>query len=86
MRYLLTTACMGVAALLSVGTASANDELIKLQQDTKHWVMPTGNYANTRFSKLDQITATTSATAGRRGPSRPACCAGMRAHRSSSAT
>ncbi len=57
MRYLLTTTCMGVAALLSVGTASANDELIKLQQDAKQWVMPTGNYANQRFSQLKQITS-----------------------------
>jgi lanthanide-dependent methanol dehydrogenase len=57
MRYLLTTACLGAAALLSVGTASANDELIKLQQDAKQWVMPTGNYANQRFSQLKQITA-----------------------------
>jgi lanthanide-dependent methanol dehydrogenase len=57
MRYLLTTACLGAAALLSVGAASANDELIKLQQDAKQWVMPTGNYANQRFSQLKQITA-----------------------------
>jgi lanthanide-dependent methanol dehydrogenase len=57
MRYLLTTTCLGAAALLSVGTASANDELIKLQQDAKQWVMPTGNYANQRYSQLKQITA-----------------------------
>ncbi len=57
MRYVLTTTCLGAAALLSVGTASANDELIKLQQDAKQWVMPTGNYANQRYSQLKQITA-----------------------------
>jgi PQQ-dependent dehydrogenase (methanol/ethanol family) len=37
--------------------AQANDELIKLSQDPKGWVMPTGDYANTRYSKLDKITA-----------------------------
>jgi lanthanide-dependent methanol dehydrogenase len=37
--------------------ASANDELLKMEQNSKNWVMPTGNYFNQRFSKLDQITA-----------------------------
>src|SRR5215813_14709554 len=41
-------------ALLAVG-ASANDELIKLSKDPNQWVMPTGNYANWRYSELDQI-------------------------------
>src|SRR5262249_54643388 len=56
MRHLLTTTCLGAAAILSIGAASANDELIKLQQDAKQWVMPTGNYANQRYSQLKQIT------------------------------
>jgi alcohol dehydrogenase (cytochrome c) len=37
--------------------ASANDELQKLIQDPNQWVIQTGDYANTRFSKLDQINA-----------------------------
>ena len=37
------------------GEASANDELIKLSKDPNQWVMPTGNYANTRYSELNQI-------------------------------
>jgi lanthanide-dependent methanol dehydrogenase len=57
MRHFLTTTCLGAAAVLAAGTANANDELIKLQQDAKQWVMPTGNYANHRFSQLKQITA-----------------------------
>ena len=47
------------AALLmcaSEGGASANDDLMKLAADAKNWAMPTGDYANTRFSKLNQIT------------------------------
>src|SRR5688572_5177694 len=35
--------------------AAANDELLKLQEDPKQWVMPLGNYASTRYSGLDQI-------------------------------
>ena len=36
---------------------SANDELNKMSQNPKDWVMPAGDYANTRYSKLNQITA-----------------------------
>ena len=35
--------------------ASANDELAKLAADPKNWAMQTGNYANTRYSTLNQI-------------------------------
>src|SRR5215510_14148133 len=43
-----------VLALLA-GGASANEELTKLSKDPNQWVMPTGNYANTRYSELNQI-------------------------------
>src|SRR5689334_15015302 len=56
MRHLALTACLGVAAVFAVN-AQANDELIKMSQDPKGWVMPTGDYANTRYSKLNQINA-----------------------------
>ena len=47
-----------VATVAGVGVpAYANDDLAKMQQDSKHWVMPTGNYANQRYSKLSQITS-----------------------------
>src|SRR6266567_7884211 len=36
--------------------ASANDELLKLEKDANQWVMPTGDYANQRYSALSQIT------------------------------
>ena len=50
------TVMMGLAALAPV-PASANDELLRLQGDKNQWVMPTGNYANQRYSALDQINA-----------------------------
>ena len=50
------TVIMGMAAF-AAGPASANDELLRLQGDKNQWVMPTGNYANQRYSELDQINA-----------------------------
>ena len=57
MRKFLLMSCVGAAALLANGAAFANDDLIRLSKDPKQWVMPTGDYANRRFSKLDQITS-----------------------------
>jgi PQQ-dependent dehydrogenase (methanol/ethanol family) len=57
MRKSLVTTCLSAAAVLTAGAAYANDELAKLQQDPKQWVMPAGNFANTRYSTLKQITA-----------------------------
>ena len=56
MRRLLIAACLGVAATFAVN-AQANDDLQKMSQNPKDWVMPTGDYANHRFSKLKQINA-----------------------------
>jgi PQQ-dependent dehydrogenase (methanol/ethanol family) len=56
MQKVLAT-CFGVAAAIAAGGASANDELIKMQQNPKGWVMPAGNYNNQRYSELKQITA-----------------------------
>jgi lanthanide-dependent methanol dehydrogenase len=53
-KYLLTT-CLGALAVFAAGGANANDELIKLSQNPKDWVMPTGDYFNQRYSKLKQI-------------------------------
>ncbi|MFZ0064618.1 MAG: lanthanide-dependent methanol dehydrogenase XoxF5 [Pseudolabrys sp.] len=55
MRYLLLTTCIGAA--LAATSASGNEQLQKMSQNPKDWVMPTGNYANTRYSELKQITA-----------------------------
>lgn len=52
--YLLTA-----SAILSCGavySASANEELAKMAKNHNDWVMQTGDYANTRYSPLDQIT------------------------------
>lgn len=42
-------------ALLASAAASASDELLNMQKNADDWVMPTGNYANHRYSELDQI-------------------------------
>src|SRR6266852_8683523 len=57
MRKMLFATCLGVMAACGAGAANANEELNKMSQNPKDWVMPTGNYANQRYSKLNQITA-----------------------------
>jgi lanthanide-dependent methanol dehydrogenase len=57
MRNFVATTCIGAAAVCAAGAASANDQLNKMSQDAKQWVMPAGNYANWRYSKLNQINA-----------------------------
>ena len=54
MRNFLLTTCVGAVAVFTTGAAHANDELIRMSQDPKGWVMPTGDYANQRYSKLKQ--------------------------------
>ena len=57
MRKVLFATCLGAMAAFAAGSASANEELSKMAQNPKDWVMPTGDYANTRYSKLNQINA-----------------------------
>jgi glucose dehydrogenase len=57
MRKVLFATCLGAVATFAAGAATANDELNKMSQNPKDWVMPAGDYANTRYSKLNQITA-----------------------------
>jgi len=57
MRLLSPKICFSAAAMLVAGAANANEELIKMSQNPKDWVMPTGNYANHRYSQLNQITS-----------------------------
>jgi PQQ-dependent dehydrogenase (methanol/ethanol family) len=57
MRNVLLTTCFGALAAFAAGAANANDELIRMSQNPKEWVMPTGDYANHRYSQLKQINA-----------------------------
>jgi lanthanide-dependent methanol dehydrogenase len=57
MRKVLSAACLGAMATFVAGIAYANEELIKMSQNPKDWVQPAGDYANTRYSKLNQINA-----------------------------
>jgi lanthanide-dependent methanol dehydrogenase len=69
-------------AAFAAGAAYANDELNKMSQNPKDWAMPTGSYANHRYSQLKQITADNVGKLQVRGRSRPACCAATRVDRS----
>ncbi len=55
--YLFAASVIGISTALSAGVASANEELLKLEKDANQWVMPTGDYANHRYSTLKQINA-----------------------------
>jgi len=57
MRKILYITSLSAAAVFAAEAASANDELARLSQDAKQWVMQAGNFANTRYSTLKQITA-----------------------------
>ncbi len=54
MQKILLTASLGAMLAGMALPAMAGDEA-KLQQDPKQWVIPGGDYANTRFSKLKQV-------------------------------
>jgi len=54
----LKTIAAAVVAATTVGTSAsafANAELLEMQKNPNDWVMQNGNYANTRYSELDQI-------------------------------
>ncbi|RMC35564.1 methanol/ethanol family PQQ-dependent dehydrogenase [Paracoccus alkanivorans] len=53
MKKLLNSAA--VALLLSGAAAYANDSVIAEMEKTGQWAIQTGDYANTRYSELDQI-------------------------------
>jgi lanthanide-dependent methanol dehydrogenase len=53
-KLFLPASLCALLAGLSV-PASANDELLKMQENPNNWVMPAGDYANQRHSKLNQI-------------------------------
>ena len=55
-RLKLLAASSLVAAISIVPSIGfANDKLVDMQKNPNDWVMPLGNYASTRYSKLDQI-------------------------------
>jgi PQQ-dependent dehydrogenase (methanol/ethanol family) len=56
MRLSLSTAAAIAALAMGASSAAmANEELLVMQQNPANWVMPTGDYANTRYSTLAQI-------------------------------
>ena len=54
MRKSALTSALLVSAALAA-PAGANDSVMKLTSDPNNWAIQTGDYANTRYSKLDQI-------------------------------
>ena len=56
MRKWILLSCAYIFIILVHGAACANEQLGKMSQNPKDWVMPAGNYANWRFTELRQIT------------------------------
>jgi len=53
---LVKPAILAVGAILALpAVATANEELLTMQGNSSNWAMPTGNYANHRYSELAQI-------------------------------
>src|ERR1700687_933747 len=57
MRKVLFATCVVAMAGYGTGAPTDNDELNKMAKNAKDWMIPAGDYANTRYSKLNQITA-----------------------------
>jgi lanthanide-dependent methanol dehydrogenase len=57
MRLSLTkTSAMAVGLLVALpAIAMANEELLMMQKNSAEWVLPAGDFANTRYSQLAQI-------------------------------
>jgi lanthanide-dependent methanol dehydrogenase len=54
--YLRRALLVAAAVALPTSGVMANEELIKMEKNPNEWVMPTGDYANHRYSTLKQIT------------------------------
>ncbi len=57
MRFISTFFTAALVALVGTSSLHADSMLMKMSEDPNQWVMPTGNYANHRYSALDQINA-----------------------------
>jgi alcohol dehydrogenase (cytochrome c) len=53
---ILLASLLSVSSLALMTPVRANDSVMKMTQNPKDWVIQSGDYANTRYSKLDQIT------------------------------
>jgi len=54
--YLKRALLVAAAVALPTSGVLANEELMKMEKNPNEWVMPTGDYANHRYSTLKQIT------------------------------
>jgi glucose dehydrogenase len=73
MRKLLI-GTVALSALVVSGLAQANESVMKATSDAKNWAIQTGDYANHRYSTLDQINKDNVKDLRSPGPSPPGCC------------
>ncbi len=58
MRKSMYALCFAAGAAFTMNAATANEDLMAKMKDAKNWAIQTGDYANTRYSTLNQINAT----------------------------
>jgi PQQ-dependent dehydrogenase (methanol/ethanol family) len=51
----ITKAALASSLLIALGGAASAEGLVEMEKNPSNWVMPTGNYANHRYSELDKI-------------------------------
>jgi PQQ-dependent dehydrogenase (methanol/ethanol family) len=51
----ITKAALASSLLIALGGAASAEGLVEMEKNPSNWVMPTGNYANQRYSELDKI-------------------------------
>ena len=51
----ITKAALASSLLIALGGAASAEGLAELAKNSSNWAMPTGNYANQRYSELDKI-------------------------------
>ena len=51
----ITKAALASSLLITLGGVASAESLVEMQKNASDWVMPTGNFANHRYSELDKI-------------------------------
>jgi PQQ-dependent dehydrogenase (methanol/ethanol family) len=51
----ITKAALASSLLITLGGVASAEGLVEMEKNPSNWVMPTGNYANHRYSELDKI-------------------------------
>jgi lanthanide-dependent methanol dehydrogenase len=57
MHGIILPILLGAQLTFALTAVKADEELGRMSQNSANWAMPTGDFANTRYSQLNQINA-----------------------------